>query len=213
MEENVKTPEVRQPQPAEETVTAQAQDTTPAEGSAKSAFLEVKFNKETRKLTSDEAVTLAQKGMKFDLISANFERLKELSRLSGKSVGDYLDTLEQTRRETRLKELTEDCGGNEDAARRLLDAEAPKDDGLSEFRAEFPDVGEEEIPDEVKTAANEKGTGLLLEYLLHLHRQRVAAANELLRRKETAEKSLGSLSSGTVADQVRAEFIKGVWGK
>lgn len=211
MEENVKTTEVCQPQPTEETVTAPSQDTTPAKGSADSAFLEVKFNKEIRKLTSDEAVTLAQKGMKFDLISANFEKLKELSRLSGKSVGNFLSALECERREKRLKELTEDCGGNEDAARRLLDAETVRDD-LSELRAEFPEISEEAVPDEVKTAAKEKGTGLLLEYLLYLHRQRTASEQELLRRKETAEKSLGPLSSGTVGETACAEFIKGVWG-
>lgn len=212
MEENVKTSEVCQPEPSEEQITAAEADTKPQSDSADSAFLEVKFNKETRKLTSAEAVTLAQKGMKFDLISANFDKLKNLSKLAGKSVGDYLDGLETARRENRFKELVEDCGGNEDAARRLLDAEEPKGDDLAEFRAEFPEISEEKIPDEVKTAAEEKGTGLLLEYLLYLHRQRNAVDSELLRRKETAEKSLGSLSAGTVTDPARAEFIKGVWG-
>ncbi len=47
--------------------------TTP---SAEAAFLTVKFNKELFDLDRDEAIALAQKGMKYDRIYEDYERLK-----------------------------------------------------------------------------------------------------------------------------------------
>lgn len=50
-----------------------AEDTTPADNPV---FLTVKFNKELFDLDRDETTALAQKGMKYDRISEEYERLK-----------------------------------------------------------------------------------------------------------------------------------------
>lgn len=57
-------------------VTNEGEATTPNAASEDTAFLEIKFNKELVKLDRENAVTLAQKGMKYDTISEDYERMK-----------------------------------------------------------------------------------------------------------------------------------------
>lgn len=213
MEENVNETLIGQPERMEANLPPEAGDTTPQPGQTDSAFVEVKFNKEIKKLTLDEAATLAQKGMKFDLIAKEHERLKALSKREGLSVADYLSRVEKEERSARLSELSEKCGGDTELAEKLLSLENPPADGFAELFAEFPELNADTVPDEVKTAAELKGTGLLFEYLLYDHRLRVAAAEEMSRREEAAQTSLGSLSSGSSRNIADAEFLKGVWGK
>ena len=189
-------------------------DTTPQSDKAESAFVEVKFNKETKKLTLDEAATLAQKGMKFDMISDQFARLKQLAEEDGLTVKGYLDRIDTERSSRRKEILLEKCSGDEELAEKLLKLEGKdRPDEFSTLLAEFPELTPESVPEEVKTAAQLKGTGLLFEYLLYEHRLRVAAAEELERNKTAQEKSLGSLSSGTGRSITDDHFLKGVWGK
>lgn len=214
MEEKVNLPEVGQPEPTEENLPPVGEDTTPAEGNTDSAFVEIKFNKEIKKLSLDEAATLAQKGMKFDLIAEDFERLRAMSQREGLSVSDYLSRIDGENTEKRMTELLDKCGGDKELAEKLLKLEAAhRPDEFSQLSAEFPELSYDELPDEVKTAAELKGTGLLFEYLLYEHRQRVAAAEEISRREEAAETSLGSLSYGSSRNTADAEFLKGVWGR
>jgi hypothetical protein len=203
-----------QPEPNQGGLPSDIAETTPQPDNTQSAFVEVKFNKEIKKLSLDEAATLAQKGMKFDLIAHDFSRLKELSQDAGLSVSEYVSKLSRDATEKRRLELTEKCGGDSELAERLLNAEKPKqNDEMERLKEEFPQITYDTLPQEVKTAAEIKGTGLLFEYLLYEHRQQVAAAEELSRREEAAKTSLGSLSFGSNRSITDAEFLKGVWGK
>ena len=215
MEENVNLTAEDQPEPEEEVLPSESEETTPAEDKEESTFVEVKFNKKLLKLTKDEAVNLAQKGMKFDIISDEYESLKKLSSSQGLSVAEYISRLKHDAGERRLTELIEKCSGDETLARKILNLETPAvEDGFSRLQKEFPQFkSEADIPDEVKTAAELKGTGLLFEYLLYEHRQRLAAAEEKARQKTAEEQSLGSLSSGTDRNAIDAEFLKGIWGR
>ncbi len=214
MEENVNLTPEGQPEPPEGNLPPESEETTPLKGNTESAFVEVKFNKEIKRLSLDEAATLAQKGMKFDLIASDLEKLKALSKGEGLSVSDYISRLEGKKRDKQLTELLDKCGGNSELAEKLLKLEAAdRPDEFAALKAEFPDASYDELPDEVKTAAELKGTGLLFEYLLYEHRQRVAANEELLRREASKKLSLGSLSSGISRDAADTEFLKGVWGK
>ncbi len=213
MEEKVTEAVAGQPQSAEEGLPAEQEATTPSDGTTDSAFLEVKFNKETKKLSLVEAATLAQKGLKFQMVEKEYDRLRTLSKSKGLSVGDYLTEIEREKTERELSALSERCGGDRELAERLLAAEGkPTDDGFAELKSFFPDLTPDTLPSQVKTAAELKGTGLLFEYLLYEHRQRVAANEELARREERSEKSLGSLSSAGGQNPVDTEFLKGVWG-
>lgn len=211
MEENVNLSVSAQPDAENENLPL-AEATIPPADTTDSAFLEVKFNKEIKKLSLDEAATLAQKGMKFDMIEGQFDRLKALSKKEGLSVGDYLTGLEKTVREQKIAALAEKCSGDIALAEKLYSLqEAPKTEN-DELFAVFPELeSEQDIPEEVKTAAQIKGTGLLFEYLLYDRRLRVAAAEEEKAQKLAQEQSLGSLSSSG-KDVSDAEFLKGVWG-
>ena len=214
MEENVNLQNMGEPQPLEEGLPSDEPTAISDEDKTDSAFLEVKFNKELKRLTLDEATTLAQKGMKFEMIAEDIDRLSALSKGEGLSMSDYITRLTTESRERRLKELSEKCSGDTLLAEKLLEAEGvPAPDDSKALLAEFPDLEVDAIPDEVKTAAEIKGTGLLFEYLLYEHHLRRAAAEELSRRKTAEEAALGSLSSGSSRSAVDAEFLKGVWGR
>lgn len=178
-------------------------------------FLEVKFNKESRKLDRQTAAAFAQKGMKYDLVAGDFERLKALSKNKGKSVSDFLLMLENREKNEQIEALlNEGLESGELAERILALKEKPSDNEISLLKAEFPEItDEEELPSEVKTAAKIKGTGLLFEYLLHEHRLRRAAEEERKRQNLSASASTGSLSESDRQNAFGAEFIKGLWGK
>lgn len=144
-----------------------AEATTPAAFES-DPFLEIKFNKELIKLDRETAVTLAQKGMKYDSIKEDYEKLKSLEGIH------------------------------------------PDDQRLFE---EFPELSSfEMLPEEVKTASNNNNTGLLLEYLLYLHRQTKAAAAEAENQSFTAAATTGPLSANDREDPAAEEFLRGVWG-
>ncbi len=214
MEEKVNQTLGGQPEPQGENLPPEKADTIQHQGKTESTFVEVKFNKETKKLTLDEAATLAQKGMKFDMIFDDFSRLKSIAEADGLSVREYINRLDSKINEEKVSELAEKCGGDKELAQRVLNAEkGNRTDKEAEFFAEFPDLDPKSLPEEVKTAAEIKGTGLLFEYLLYDHRKRVAAAEENLRQEKAEMSSLGSLSCGTNTNAIDAEFLKGVWGR
>ncbi len=143
--------------------------TIPAADCASDAFLKIKFNKEIISLDRESAVTLAQKGMKYDSIAEEYERLKS----------------EKT---------------------------APVDSDA--LKSEFPELSSPEmLPEEVKTAAKLNNSGLLLEYLLYLHRQTKAAEAEAENQSFVSEATTGSLSKSDRSDPAAEEFLRGVWGK
>ncbi len=212
MEENVNSAVVGQPQPMEEGLPPEEPTAISDTGNTDSAFLEVKFNKETKKLSLEEATEFAQKGMKFDLLAPELKTLKALSAAKGVSLSEFVKGLSSAETERRLAELTEKCSGDRELAERLLKAEGlPVRDDTAELLAEFPNLTGETIPESVKTAANLKGTGLLFEYLLYDHRKRLAAAEEESRDIAARESSLGSMSGGSTQSLTDAEFIKGIW--
>lgn len=79
MEEKVNLNEEVLPETERETLQENGAVTIPAEKGEADTFLEIKFNKELIKLDREKAVTLAQKGMKYDSISEDYERLKSLT--------------------------------------------------------------------------------------------------------------------------------------
>ena len=212
MEEKVNSEVIGQPEPNTEGLPSEAPTATSETDNADSAFLEVKFNKELKKLSLEEATAFAQKGMKFDMLAPEIEKLKGLSTAKGVSLPEYIRGLVTADRESRLAELTDKCSGDKDLAEKLLCATSgEKPDDTAELLSEFPQLAEENIPESVKAAAKLKGTGLLFEYLLYDHRQRMAAAEEKSREKAARAGSLGSMAFGGAGHTADAEFIKGIW--
>ncbi len=212
MEENVNLESKGLPEPLEEGLPPEEPTAISDTGKTDSAFLEVKFNKEIKKLSLEEATDFAQKGMKFDLLAPELETLRSLSAAKGVSLTEYIKGLETDDREKRMAELTEKCSGDRELAEKLLSAQgSPKKDDTAELLAEFPNLTDDTIPESVKTAADLKGTGLLFEYLLYEHRQRLAVAEEESRDLAAREGSLGSMTTGNPSNPTDTEFIKGIW--
>ena len=181
MEEITRTEALEQPNSEVSTFNQETEATTPA-ATETNAFLEVKFNKETKKLTLEEAKTLAQKGMKLDQISEELEILQNLSKEKGVGLKEFVRGLGETPAKT------------------------------DELKALGFDVSEEEVPDEVKTAAQNSGKGLAFEYLMYEYRKNLAEKNEAARQEKARDQSLGSVSSSGRQNTADAEFLRGVWG-
>lgn len=190
--------------------------TTPQE-EVQSIKIPIKFNKEIRQLDISEATTLAQKGMKFDLISGDLDRLRLLAQRNGESVTDFITSLEKQRNEVRMKEILEECGGNEQIARRLLTAEeaVEQKSDLDEVSAYFPHIKQlSDLPQQVVEKASLTGENLLnclLRYRLDAENKARALKSE---QRAAAASSVGSLkNSGGGIDAVNTEFLRGLWGR
>lgn len=219
MEENVKLEgSEQQPDCNEANLQPEAENTNEEEGlqHEEESFVEVKFNKEIKKLTLSEAANLAQKGMKLESLMPIMDKLKRLSKSAGMSVDGYISHLEGGNTQLRKSELLKECGGNEKIAEHILALEegARLREEFEEIKAEFPQISSlDELPEEVKSAAKLKGTGLLFEHLLYEHRLRKAASEELDRKEQRQAQSLGSVSANVGTSAVDTEFLKGVWGR
>ena len=177
--------------------------------------LTLKFNKEVRQVPYDEAVTLAQKGLKFDKISGELERLRFLATKKGKNIADFITELETLEAEKRRAELIDGCGGNEQLAEHILSLEGKKADenSFSALQKEFPEIKSmEELPDEVISALELTGGNALSAYLLYLHRQEKICQESRLKQEMSNAASVGS-KQGAAPDKSGGidEFIKGIW--
>lgn len=186
-------------------------DTTPENP----IIIPVKFNKEEYNLTKEQAIELSQKGMKFDAISNQWEKLKGLAKAENKGTEEFLYALEKMRTEKRIKELKEQCGGNEEIAKRIIELEDGKGEtirGEKEFKEYFPDRSIEELPDEVKNAVAENNGNVLDQYLRYEARQALIREREEMQKKENTESSVGSQKDISENRSPESEeFIRGIW--
>lgn len=190
------------------------EDTTPMENEV---TIPIKFNKEIKNITAEEAANLAQKGMKYDLISKDYEALKDLSRKSGKSVSEFIEHLKTEGFTERVKELTEKCGGDEALAQHIAELESSSQNGaqngFEELREFFPEIkSPEDLPLEIRDAAKLKGTLLLDEYLRYMLKERQNEVNAAESKKQNINASIGSQLNrkGKVTPEV-SEFLRGLW--
>jgi len=178
----------------------------------------VKFNKEIKNLPVSEAAVLAQKGLKFDMISGDFERMRRLANSNGQSVGEYLSTLEDKRITDRKEALTQKCGGDQELAEHIIKLENSKaeDLGLGELTAFFPELTElSALPPEVVEKSQLCGSRLLDEFLRYRLVQERARQDARKAGKAAAFSSVGSQSKSEsgITNTALPEFLKGLWGR
>ena len=188
-------------------------DTTPK--SEEPIKIPIKFNKETRNLTLEEATTLAQKGLKFESIEKEYNLLKQLALRENKSIPLYIAELDRRYNEEKKQSLTEKCGGNEEIAEHILKLENEKNaiDGFDELTSAFPEIkSKENLPQEVLDNAELKGTLLLDEYLRYLLSQKRNAQTVARKQREGEKSSTGSLINRRDSQTSETEeFLKGLW--
>lgn len=90
-------------------------DTTNKEATDNKPFLKIKYNKEDKELSQEEAITLAQKGMNYDHLQNKVDemskinnRLEEQAKLNGMSVVEYLDSLDKVQEEFEYNKALEE---------------------------------------------------------------------------------------------------------
>lgn len=218
MENEFETSDPCQPEQEGAEETFAAGDTDPKDGEESTVL--IKFNKETRRIPACEAAVLAQKGLKFDMISGEYSRLKDMALREGKSVSEFLNLIEKEKSEVRMNSLLDKCGGNSELAEHIKELEDKtnnvKDPNFSELQQAFPEIKEiGELPPQVLESAELHGRNLLDEYLRYLlsrEQTRIAAQKQ----KTRAEKSsVGGLGSDVFAesDTARTEFLSGIWNR
>lgn len=203
---------ITEPQEIGDTAVSASAQTGASE--AQEHALSVKFNKETKNLTEQEAVTLAQKGMKFELIEEDFSRLRNLANKQKMSVPEYIKDLEAKQGAARREELLNQCGGNEALADRVLELEGERheDDSLLELREYFPTVKSlDDLPRAVVESARLKGENLLNAYLRHRILCRRRQSDEDLFEKSIQKASIGSQKG--CLEPPQDDFIKALWGR
>lgn len=176
----------------------------------------IKFNKEIKELCWDEAIALAQKGMKYEAIADDFALLKELAQKSSKNVNQFLQEIKNKMLEERRNELFEKCGDEAFVEHiMMLEGNTPKAEELeiSQVKEFFPQISSiEDLPLEVVEKARHSGRDLLDEYLRFCL---IEKRNLEMQKKDEAlksKKSLGSqISRSEGIDEQAAEFLKGLW--
>ena len=185
-----------------------------AADAANQVTIPVKFNKEVRNLTAGEAATLAQKGMKFEMIENDFCKLRDLANKQKMSVPEYIKSLEKRETQARREELLAECGGNEKLADRVLELENGErtEEGLDELREYFPTVKSlDDLPRAVVESARLKGENLLNAYLRFRLIKKRQSEKEKLFEKAAENASIGSLKGPFSAGD--DTFIKALWGR
>lgn len=203
-------------------------------------FLEIKYNHESKGLTREEAATWAQKGMHYDGLYQNLERIADLK---GVSVKDLINSFETEQDEAYRRELAERFGDDEetinimmehyqngkqgkiDAAKnKRLQDEATAEQNINtrlanefiELQKEFPELSEfADLPESVRRAAAE-GKDLTHAYLLHRHRENKKIAAAKASEEAAAAKSAGSMADNPSADtktDAEKSFLNALWGR
>lgn len=131
------------------TENAETEGTTPVSapdqeaGTAQDDAFIVQFNHEERRLTREEAVALAQKGMRLDRLEEQagaqasdivplLDKLRFLAVANSKSLPEMVDALVESQDKQLYQSLLNECDGNESVAQRLFEAEKAKRQSLYE---------------------------------------------------------------------------------
>ncbi len=183
--------------------------------SAPEITVPVKYNKEIKELSLQEAGNLAQKGLKFEAIQADYLALKDLAARENKSVPAFISELALSKRSALKEELTEKCGGNEEMAEKILNLEGntKTELNLQEVYEAFEDIkSPEDLPSEVLEKATLKGTNALDEYLRYLLAQKKKTRETIRKQKENDSSTTGSLINLKGGNNPEtAEFLRGLW--
>lgn len=188
----------------------QGQTVPDGEGEASGDGLTVRFNHQTRTLTREQAVQLAQKGLKYEAVAPLIQSMQQVATLRGISPAQLAQEWQAHADAAAFADAVSRCGGNEQTARLLLQneralAQRRRSDavtdrlaaGFLELQRAVPQVRSlDDVPQQVLEQAAESGLPLLDAYLRHRNReqQHVTAA-------KTAAAQAAACSIGALAGQ------------
>lgn len=206
-------------------------------------FLEVKFNKKSINLSREEAVTLAQKGMKYDSISEDFKKLKDHAARNGKSLSEFVKGLEEAEIDVIRQQCRETADGNEEyeqllfekalkerdiklqeyndgiAAKEKQEQEAFENkiaDGIIAINKINPEIKEvSQLSSTVLKRAEQEGISIREAYLLSFYENSKAVEDAEKAAADASKRSPGSLkdTGGNEMSTTDKQFLAGLWGR
>lgn len=185
-----------------------------------SNYFTVKYNKEERQVSYDEAPDYIQKGLNYDKVSQRVDqyqqKLQDLTKFYGYQNEDELfSALEQAKQEQQRQQY-EEAGINPDMLNQFIEqhpdiqyarelkakeTENARFEGeVNELFSEFPDLKPEQIPNEVWQLKEQKGLSLLDSYLRTTYKSlgQQKEQEALQKIQQNAQASTGSLGGGDV---------------
>ncbi len=229
------------PVSSDPTLPAESEETTDASISEPEGFT-VKFNKQLRSLSRDDAIAYAQKGLKYDTVQPLLDTLKYVATAEGKTLPELVEAIREQNEQSTFTRLMDRCG-DEDIARELMevergrhqaaynrlleqeqneerDTEAAITRRLAEefevLQREFPQLNDfAQVPQPIVQESVTQGISLLDAYLRHEHREHAKAEAANASRLAAAEASTGSQASTGESgpSPVIAAMLRGVWGR
>lgn len=207
-----------EPEEGEETAEPEEQGEEKPSKAEAEEFLTVKYNKAERKLTRDEAIELAQKGLNYDKVFGENERLrgavKPYADQAGMTVSAYLEHLSKTAGETAEANVEQQVRSDypyiaDEAVKEIVQArmkeqaskaEAAQQDAekamWAEVMATYPDLKADEIPQDVLDAVNAGRDPLTA-----MHEHRIADLQDRLAKAQAkadaAEKNAKNRAAST----------------
>ncbi len=189
-----------------------------SESSGEGPVIRAKYNKQELTFTAEEAVPLVQMGLKFRALEPSYRRLRQLAAAEGLGLPALIDRLAKEGEEALYRKTLAECGGNEEAARRLFayqrqererasSEEAAAGEAFRELCDAFPGRFREpgELPAEVVELAARRGLSLLDAYLRYEHEGLEKAAREKARQEKAALASSGSMTGESAQPDPDAE--------
>lgn len=168
-------------------------------------FLEIKYLKEKKPLSKEEAKNLAEMGMHYSAIKDKLELVASANNTTPKQ---FLDSF------IKENDLKID---NETAALGVNDAENEASRIANEFLKMQEDFSDEiksisDIPESVMDAAR-NGMPLAYAYLLNKHLSEKEIKKQMNAEEKAAKNTVGSVSTDQKTDPVGEHFLKSLWGR
>lgn len=203
---------------------AEAETTGNESASTEDGFvLPVKFNKQIKHLSTQDAIAYAQKGMNYDRLQPVLDSLKYVAAAEGKTLVEFAEAIRKQHEDNCYSALVDRCDGNEDLAKELFEVEKGKHktafesliaaekqaedesdeaivrrlaDELTEARTECPEITEySKLPASVRREVEEKGVPILDAYLRYQNREQRKAKAAQAEQAAAAKSSVGAQSS------------------
>ena len=179
-----------------------SEDATPNE---KEEGIEVKFNKQLRRLSLSEARDFAEKGMKYDSLIPVLNRLKELSPDGSMSLAQLADHLfeEKEKRASDAQEAEELFGRQNRLTAQFI-----------ELKTKFPEIGGiRDVPKSVIEQSLNGEIPLYYAYLGYCHEQEQKAKLAAQSSEKAKAATAGNLkdASDTLSSPEIAAMLKGIW--
>ncbi|MEH7082962.1 hypothetical protein V7139_09540 [Neobacillus drentensis] len=209
-------------EPSEPSIQQEPSDTQEPATTQESSYFTVKYNKEERQVSYDEAPDYIQKGLNYEKVNQRAteyeQHLNRVAQLSGyQNHEDFIQALEQAeiqQRQDQERQRYEDAGIDEDTFNQLLanhpDIQYAKEmrareeeqyqikSEISQLREQFPDLTPDDLTDELFSIKEQRGVPLLHAYLeLNYSKLAQQKEQEAIQKLQTnALSTPGSLGAG-----------------